>query len=128
MKQLFYHLLLTLVLIFAPIKAALIAAMALAMVDLVAGIWAAKARKEPITSSGLKRTILKVLVYEVVIMLGYITEKYMTGDLVPIVKVLAGLIGVTELKSIVENLRDITGVPLLQLISKKLGQIERDDV
>lgn len=128
MKQLLYNLFLALVLVFAPIKATLITVMVLAMADLVAGILAARARKEAITSSGLKRTIIKVLAYEVVVMLGYLTEQYMTGDLVPVVKVLAGLIGITELKSIIENMQDISGVPLMSILAKKIGQIEKDDI
>lgn len=120
MKQLLTNLLLSIAIVFAPIKATLITVMVLTIVDFIAGVWAAKCRKEPITSSGFKATIIKILAYEVVVMLGFLTEKYMTGDLVPIVKVLAGLIGLTELKSIIENLQDITGIPLMKVIVAKL--------
>lgn len=126
MKQLLLNLLLACAVIFLPIKATLITVMVLTMADLVAGLIAARKRKEAITSSGLKRTIIKILAYEVVVMLGYLTELYMTGGLVPIVKVLAGLIGITELKSVIENLQDITGVPLMKLLVDKLGQQEKD--
>lgn len=126
MKKVLLNLLLACALVFAPIKATLLTVMILTMADLIAGVWAARARKEAITSSGFKRTIIKILAYEVVVMLGYLTEQYLTGDLIPVVKILAGLIGMTELKSVIENIQDISGVPLMQLLVKKLSQQEDD--
>lgn len=126
MKQHLYNLLLVLVLIFAPIKATIITIMVLTMADLISGLLSAKKRKDPITSSGLKRTVIKILAYEAVVMLGFLTEQYLTGDLVPVVKILAGLIGMTELKSVIENIQEITGVPLAKLLLKKLNQEEKD--
>lgn len=96
------------------------------MSDLVVGVWAARVRKEPITSAGFKRTIIKILAYELVVMLGFLTEQYLTGDLVPVVKILAGLIGMTELKSVLENIEYITGIPLLKVMVEKLAGIERE--
>lgn len=115
-----------LLVLFAPIKATLVTVMVLTIVDLIAGILAAIKRKEKITSSGLKRTVVKILAYEIVVCLGYITEQYMTGDLVPVVKMLAGLIGITELKSVLENIEEITGIPVLQLLIDKLSQKEKE--
>lgn len=115
-----------LLVLFAPIKATLVTVMVLTVVDLIAGILAAIKRKEKITSSGLKRTVVKILAYEIVVCLGYITEQYMTGDLVPVVKMLAGLIGITELKSVLENIEEITGIPVLQLLIDKLSQKEKE--
>lgn len=128
MKTYLLHLLLAVALVFLPIKATIITVMVLTMADLIAGVLAARRRKEAITSSGFKRTVIKILAYEVVVALGYLTQQYMTGDLVPIVKILAGLIGMTELKSVIENLQDITGVPLMKLIVEKLGQAEKGDL
>lgn len=54
-------------------------------------------------------------------MLGFLTEQYMTGDLVPVMKILAGLIGITELKSILENLEEITGMPIIKMLIDKLN-------
>jgi phage-related holin len=109
-------------LIFAPIKATLITVMVLTIVDLVSGLAASIKAGRPITSSGLKRTIVKTCVYEAVIMLGYLTEQHMTGDLVPVVKVLAGYIGLTELKSVMENLESMTGVSVLKALISKITQ------
>lgn len=126
MKSIIIKIVLALLLLFSPIKATLIAVMALTMIDLVSGILAAIKLKQPITSSGLKRTIIKILAYEIVIMLGFVTEQYMTGDLIPIVKTLAGIIGITELKSVLENIGAITGIPVIDLLISKLSQKQND--
>ena len=123
MKSIALNLALSAILVFAPIKATLIAVMVLTMVDLVSGLLAARKRGEAITSTGLKRTLIKIAVYEIVVLLGFITEQYLTGDLLPVVKILAGLVGITELKSVLENLEEITGMPLLKMFIQKLANL-----
>jgi phage-related holin len=108
--------------VFAPIKAAIIAVMALTCIDLVSGLLAAHKRKEAITSSGLKRTIVKFLVYELLIGMGYLCSKYLIGeDFIPLTKILTGYVGITELKSVLENIEELTGIPLLKTIIDRLS-------
>jgi phage-related holin len=125
MKTLAFNLALAALLVFVPIKATLITVMVLTLVDLGMGIAAARKRGEKVTSSGLKRTVIKLLVYEAVVMLGYLTEQYLTGEFVPVVKILGGLVGLTELKSVLENAEELTGIPILQVIIDKLSQQEK---
>lgn len=113
--------LISVILVFLPIKATLITVMVLTMADLASGIAAARKQRKRITSAGLKRTIIKTTVYEAVVMLGFLTEQYMTGDAVPVVKVLAGFIGLTELKSVMENIEVISGMSIIKLLIKKLN-------
>lgn len=120
------HALIATVSVFAPIKATLITVMVLSVVDLIAGIQASKKRRRKITSTGLKRTIVKVAVYELVVLLGFLTEQYMTGETIPIVKVITGYIGLTELVSIMENIEIVTGVPVIKAITKKIEALRRD--
>jgi len=108
--------------IFLPIKPVLLTVLTLVGVDLIGGLMAAKKRKEPITSSGFKRTIVKLFVYELVIILAHITTQYLTGDMIPLVKILAGYIGITELKSCMENMEELTGVPVLKALIDKITQ------
>lgn len=122
MKQVFTNLILSMLLLFAPIKAALLMVMALTVVDLVSGLIAAKKRGEKITSSGLKRTLVKVFVYEIVTMLGYLTEQYLTGDLLPLLKILTSYIGLVELKSVLENIESITGLDLLKVLIDRINK------
>lgn len=106
--------------IFAPIQSLIVTTAVMIVIDLVTGIWAAIKRKEPITSAGLRRTVSKILVYEVAIMLAYLAEHYMS-DAIPFVKMASAMVSVVELKSIYENLDGISGGDLLKSLVDKLG-------
>jgi len=90
-----------------------IAATCLVLLDLILGIAAAIKQKQPITSSGLKQTIIKLFVYEMALILGLIVQKYLLQDSIPLINFAATLIGCTELKSAAENLEIIYGQPFL---------------
>lgn len=113
---------LALLAVFAPIKAILITTLVLVIADLITGIVAAYKRKEPITSTGLKQSVLKGLVYEAAICLGYVAEHFLIGDLLPVTKIIGALIGMTELLSCVENLNSINGSPVFGILIGKLNQ------
>jgi phage-related holin len=117
-------LLLAVLLLFLPVRPVLIVVMVLTVVDLICGVWAAAKRGEAITSSGLKRTVVKILVYESVVLLAYLTEQYLTGDIFPIVKILSGYIGITELKSCMENMESITGAPILKALINQIVKVQ----
>lgn len=106
--------------IIAPAKEVLLVVAALTLVDLMTGLAAAMKRKERITSSGLKRTIVKVCLYQVAILCAFFVQAYLTGEELPVMKWLAGLIGLTELKSILENLDALGKQPVFRLIKSKL--------
>lgn len=107
--------------VFAPIQAVMLTAIALVAVDLVTGMMAARKRKEPVTSAGIRRTVTKVAVYETAIMTGFLAEHYMLSNALAVSKLVAGLIATAELKSILENLDAINGAPLFATIIAKLG-------
>lgn len=122
MKTLALNLLLSALLVLAPVKAALLMTLTLVILDMVTGCLAALKRGESLTSNGFKRTVVKLFVYLSVVILAYLTQQFITGDLMPLEKILAGLIGLTELKSVLENAEEITGIPLLQVLIDKLNQ------
>lgn len=113
--------LLSTVAVFAPIQPVLTVALVLTLADLVLGVWGAMKRSEPITSKQLRRTLVKLFVYEVGIALGFLGEHYLLGGSVPVVKLAAGLVGLFELKSIFENLDQIYGGGLFKTILEKLN-------
>lgn len=125
MSQKLSPLLASIALVFMPIKATLITVMVLTVADLITGIMASRKEGKKITSSGLKRTIIKTTVYELVVMLGFLTERFMVGDSIPVVKVLAGFIGLTELKSVLENIERISGMPIIKLLIQRLNQTDK---
>lgn len=107
--------------VFAPIKMVVISAFVLILTDLIFGIWAAHKRGEQITSAWMGRTVTKMLVYQVAILTGFLLETYLIGGSIPVSKLVAGVIGMVEFKSILENANDITGTDIFKQIISKLG-------
>lgn len=107
--------------IFAPIKTIMIVVLILILSDLVTGIMAAIKRKEPITSAALRRTVSKILAYELAIALGFVAQTYLMDGSIDVTKILSSLVGLVELKSCLENLNEVSGTDLLKSLIDKLG-------
>lgn len=105
----------------APIYALLITTGALIVADLILGVWASRKRGIAITSSRLRDTVSKMLIYHSVLVLGFFVEKHMLHGLVPITKIAASCIGLVELKSVYENASLILGKPIFAEILFRLG-------
>lgn len=121
MKEYLYKGLLVLLAILAPIKPLLLACGALIVADMVTGILAAHKRKESINSADMRRSLTKMVVYQIAIISGFVLEKYMLDGLLPVSKVVSGVIGMVEFKSILENVSTIAGQDVLQMVLDKLG-------
>jgi uncharacterized membrane protein len=104
---------------FLPIKHFLIFTIFVVFADTVTGILAAKKRKEPITSKGLYRTSQKILTYFCGIMIFH-GASITFGLPFQIVYSVSFLISFTELYSVSENIKSITGVNLATTILKFL--------
>ena len=105
----------------APIQGAIIAAAILILSDLITGIVAARKRGEPITSSGLRRTVTKLFVFEMGILAGFVAGQYLLSGSPIFTNMVTGIVALTELKSIFENLNEISGTDLFKTIVTKLG-------
>lgn len=92
-----------------PVHAVMSGIIFLAVSDLCTALWVSFKKSQPITSVGLRKTINKIIAYEMAVVLSYVVETvFQLG--VPIVRLVAGLVAVTELKSNLENLSYITGL------------------
>lgn len=111
---------LMLVSVFAPTKVVLSVVLVLALVDLLVGLLAAKKQGDPITSTGLKRTVVKLFVYELATLMAFLVGEYLVPLELPIMKMVTGLIGMTELKSILENLDIIAGGSFFRSVVNQL--------
>lgn len=100
----------------APAMPVVIAAFVLTVTDTVCGVVSARRRGEPLSSMGIRRAIAKLLVYEIAIVLAFLTETYLTGELVPAMRIVAALVGVTELRSVLGHLDEITGGSVFKTI------------
>lgn len=95
-----------------PISHFIALAVCLSIVDFVTGVRAAKLRGEQITSKGYRRTINKLTLYSLSVMLAEGMEWvfFENHAVVPITYVIAAFLCVTEFKSVLENVGSITGV------------------
>jgi uncharacterized membrane protein len=102
---------------FIPIKGFLIFTIFVVFADTVTGIKAAKKEGQKISSKGLYRTTEKVIVYFVAILI-FEGAKNTFSIPFPITYMVAMMISATELFSVAENIKRITGVELGTLITK----------
>lgn len=107
--------------VFAPIGPVVAATLVLVLCDLIAGVINSKKQGLAFCSSGVQRTVVKTAVYLVAIIAGFLTQTYLTGDMIPVCKLITSLIGVTELKSILEHLDEINGGSFFSVLIKRLG-------
>lgn len=111
-----------LLVVFTPLKPVVITVCCLVMCDFFLGVGAAKKRGEAITSSGFKATVAKILLYEVALALSFLVETYLTGTLFPACKFVSALVGLVELKSILENLDAVYGKSVFATLLEKITQ------
>lgn len=107
--------------VFAPIKPLITVAIILVIVDLITGIFAAHKKGEKIDSAGIRRSISKILIYLTALMIGFLTEKFMLDNYLPISKIVASLVGTTEIFSIYENLNVLQGKNIFGRLINMLG-------
>lgn len=93
----------------------------LIVADLVTGMIAAKKRGEKINSAAMRRTVSKMVVYQIAVISGFLLETQLLHELLPVTKVVAGVIGMVEFKSILENGNTILGVNIFKEVIKRLG-------
>lgn len=102
---------------FIPIKGFLLFTVAVVFADTITGVKAAKKKQEIISSKGLYRTIEKIVVYFVAILI-FEAAKNTFSIPFPITYMVAMMISATELFSVAENIKRITGVELGTLITR----------
>jgi phage-related holin len=112
--------------VFAPAEPMCLAALSLIFIDLISGVAVARFQKKPITSGGLKRSVIKFFVYETTILVAFIVQNYLTNNLLPVMNVVSSFIGITELLSILENINILSGGDLLKTIIDKLSSTYKD--
>lgn len=104
----------------APARESMGAILFLIVTDLIVGVWASKVRGEPFISWKLRHTVTrKIAPYFVAIICALDIEQRFFSS-IPLMKAVAGLIAVSEGKSIFERLGEITGLDFWNVIREKL--------
>lgn len=113
-------LLLSVLAFLAPIQTLLCVVFVLVLLDFITGVWAARKRGEEIKSAAMRRSVSKLFVYEFALLGGLLIQT-LVGRSIPVVNLIAGMIGLVEGKSLLENLNVIYGGDLFKSVLEKLG-------
>lgn len=115
---------------FAPIQGILITVGGFIALDTATGVWKSKKNDIPITSKKLSKVISKMVLYNSCVLLSYLLDYYVIGDILEklfsieglMVKVVALLLIFIESKSINENYYAAKGVNLWSEFKKLLSR------
>lgn len=121
-----------------PIAPLLITVGVFIFADTITGIWKAKKTGDKITSRKLSVIVSKMVLYQSAIILFFLLEKYIIGDMVAffvsipwfLTKLVACTLCSIEVKSIDENYTAITGVSMWDRFKKLLARAKevKDDI
>lgn len=93
----------------SPVNGVMITMVFLIIVDFITGSYASYKQHIPISSARIGHTISKFFIYNLVILAAFFLEQEIVNE-VPFLKIIAGFIAITEIKSILENYNTIYGV------------------
>lgn len=89
--------------------------------DTITGVIALSKTGEDFTSKKFRAVIPKYIGYGVGILVAHVLQQQFFPDF-PAMKIIAGLVAYSELISIDENIKKITGISLFKYFIKKLGK------
>jgi hypothetical protein len=112
--------------ILLPIKGLMFTIGFLVGVDMIVGIWKALKLNQRIRSRRMSDTITKLLLYQVAIISGFLIQKYVLVDTIPIAKLIGTVIAIIEFKSILESIEAVTGQDVWTKIKKIIGRKSDD--
>jgi hypothetical protein len=126
MKQYLLYLSVAIISIFTPVVPMLLTIGVLIIIDFLVGIYRAFKMKEQITSRKMGNTISKMFLYQLTIISLFLFETYILVGILPVTKIGAALISITELKSIDESVEKMTGVGVWKKLVKIIKRGESD--
>lgn len=114
----------------APIQGILITVGVLILADTIIGIWKAKRLKEKVTSRKLSQVISKMFLYQITIILFYMIDKFILGDILQhffaveflLTKVVALVLSSIEVFSMDENYRAVRTYGLWHAFKRLVGR------
>ena len=129
MKQYLMPMFVAAISIFTPVVPMLLTIGVLIIIDFLVGIYRAFKMGEQITSRKMGNTISKMFLYQLTIISLFLFETYILMNILPVTKIGAVLISITELKSIDESVEKMTGVGVWKKLVKiiKRGESETKD-
>ncbi len=107
----------------SPIKEMMIAVAFLIIADAITGIWAARKKGERFSSTKFFDSIVKLLIYLVLIMISHMTQLYLVTTL-PLLQLSIYFIVFYEFSSFLENVGVITGRDIFSWFKQTLSSLK----
>lgn len=105
-----------------PIRELIYATGALLIIDFILGVLSSRKRGIGFNSKDGKKTIVKMFIYEIAILTGFLLDKYFVPGNV-IVRVVMMAIGLIESQSIFENIYILTGLDIWGALKAKMADV-----
>lgn len=99
-----------------PIQAIIFLVFGMTIIDLITGIWASIKTGKKIESRIMRRSVVKILAYEIAILSAYWAEAVFFPGSIILTKIVASATVLIEFSSLMENLTKITGIPVFMKI------------
>jgi len=115
-----YKILLSTLAFIAPVNGLMLSIGFLLFIDLILGIMTARKNGIPIQSKELKKTVIKMLLYQVTVISAFILDTYFIQMGSIVVRITALSVGITEAKSIFEHVGTLTGLDIWSVLKDKL--------
>lgn len=120
MKTYIINFLISVITVLAPLQESVLAIGFLIFTDLIMGLISSYRKNIPITSKRLKNTGVKLLVYNLLLISGFVAENYLV-NWIPFIKISLTFLCLVEIKSIGENFTSITGLPFTKYLKDKIN-------
>ena len=114
-------LLISMMLFFSPIGYSILGIGVLVSIDLIFGIMASIKKGEKFTSSRLKDSVVKLLVYNLLLIAGFVSEE-LISDWIPFTKIILSFISLVEITSLGESFQTITGISFIRFLKLYISQ------
>ena len=105
----------------APLQESIIAIGFLISVDLIMGLIASYKNDIKLTSSRLKNTAVKMLVYNLLLISSFVCETYLI-PFVPMTKIALAFLGTIEITSLGESFQKITGISFIKYVKTYINE------
>ena len=105
----------------APLQESIIAIGFLIAVDLVMGLIASYRNNIALTSSRLKNTAVKMLVYNLLLISSFVCESFLI-PFIPMTKIALAFLGTVEITSLGESFQKITGISFIKYVKTYINE------
>ena len=105
----------------APLQESIIAIGFLITVDLIMGLIASYRNNIALTSSRLKNTAVKMLVYNLLLISSFVCESFLI-PFIPMTKIALAFLGTVEITSLGESFQKITGISFIKYVKTYINE------